>query len=186
MNIVKTSNEEILEASLRVASKKGVAAISIRAVADEAGVSIGSVYNYFPNKSVLVTATVRQIWTEIFHKAGHCQKRDSVPAYIQWIFNSIKDCSEEFPDFLYSHTAGFIAGERKTGRETMERYFSHLRQGLKMAINKDPKVNAEAFDESFTEDEFSHFVFSSLLTLLTRGETDCNLLIKVVERVIYM
>lgn len=48
--------EAILEATARVLSERGYAGTSTNLVAEHAGVSIGSVYQYFPNKDSLITA----------------------------------------------------------------------------------------------------------------------------------
>ncbi|BFO55937.1 TetR/AcrR family transcriptional regulator [Acidovorax sacchari] len=48
--------EAILEATARVLAERGYAGTNTNVVAERAGVSIGSVYQYFPNKDSLVTA----------------------------------------------------------------------------------------------------------------------------------
>jgi AcrR family transcriptional regulator len=52
----KKTVDVILEATARVLSKLGYAGMNTNSVAQAAGVSIGSVYQYFPNKDSLVTA----------------------------------------------------------------------------------------------------------------------------------
>jgi AcrR family transcriptional regulator len=48
--------EAILEATARVLAERGYAGTNTNVVAEVAGVSVGSVYQYFPNKDALVTA----------------------------------------------------------------------------------------------------------------------------------
>jgi AcrR family transcriptional regulator len=50
---VSTRRREILEAAMKVFEVSGYAATTVDAVAEEAGVSKGSIYNYFPSKHEL-------------------------------------------------------------------------------------------------------------------------------------
>ena len=45
-----TSKEDLLAAAVAIAEHDGVAALSIRRLAEECGVGVGTVYNYFPAK----------------------------------------------------------------------------------------------------------------------------------------
>ena len=48
--------ETIVEAAARILETRGLAGFNTNAVADRAGVSVGSLYQYFPNKEALVAA----------------------------------------------------------------------------------------------------------------------------------
>ena len=56
------SKEIILDAACQLASEKGAGALNIRSVASRCGVAVGSVYNYYPNKSELVADAVEKFW----------------------------------------------------------------------------------------------------------------------------
>ncbi len=52
--------EIIVEAAARILETKGLAAYTTNAVAERAGVSIGSLYQYFPNKDALTAALIER------------------------------------------------------------------------------------------------------------------------------
>jgi AcrR family transcriptional regulator len=60
--------EVIIEATIRIIEADGVAALSTNRVAQVAGVSVGSLYQYFPNKEALIEEVRARIGTR-FQKA---------------------------------------------------------------------------------------------------------------------
>ena len=68
MNTIVTSREAILQTSRELIRTQGWDAVNIRNVAKACDISVGSIYNYFQNKSSLVTATVESVWQDIFHE----------------------------------------------------------------------------------------------------------------------
>jgi AcrR family transcriptional regulator len=56
--------EDILEAAIRVLTREGAHRFTTVRVAEEAGVSVGSLYQYFPNKEALLFRLQANEWTE--------------------------------------------------------------------------------------------------------------------------
>ncbi len=69
--------EAIVEAAARILETRGLAGFNTNAVADKAGVSVGSLYQYFPNKDALIaTLSARErtlLGTEIAAAARQAQ-----------------------------------------------------------------------------------------------------------------
>ena len=61
----KATVDTILDATTRVLVKQGFDGLSTNAVAAAAGVSIGSLYQYFPNKEALVLALIERHMEEM-------------------------------------------------------------------------------------------------------------------------
>jgi AcrR family transcriptional regulator len=57
--------DAIVEAGARLLAAEGYAAVSTNRVAEIAGVSIGSLYEYFPNKQSIVATALARVMTEI-------------------------------------------------------------------------------------------------------------------------
>lgn len=57
--------EAILQATIQVLLKEGKERLTTTRVAERAGVSVGTLYQYFPNKSALLQATLRRHMEEI-------------------------------------------------------------------------------------------------------------------------
>lgn len=56
----RATYDTILQAAAHIISRSGLATFNTNAVAERAGVSIGTLYQYFPNKDALMVALIRQ------------------------------------------------------------------------------------------------------------------------------
>ena len=74
------SVEAILDASIQVLLKVGKERLTTTRVALRAGVSVGTVYQYFPNKSALLKAALKRHLTEVTETVEHvCRKEEGEP-----------------------------------------------------------------------------------------------------------
>ena len=171
MNTVVTSRQALLAASRTVARRQGLGGLSIRAVAAEARVSVGSVYNYFSGKTELLAATVEEIWMQILSAPEGEAPRDGFAAYVHWLFHRIQSGAGEYPGFFQGHAAGFLP--------------EGVRQTLLEALEADCAVRPSAFDASFSREQLAAFVLDSLLGQMSRGADNCEGLEQVLRRLLY-
>ena len=69
-NIVDKYDVSSIITNMKIVMKEGLFAIIMRTVANECKVAVGSIYNYFPSKADLVSATIEVIWEDILHMTG--------------------------------------------------------------------------------------------------------------------
>ena len=70
----------LLDATERVVSKRGFHAATTNHIARVAGVSIGTLYHYFPTKEALVSAVVHRMWQgELLAVMKHAQAFQDAP-----------------------------------------------------------------------------------------------------------
>jgi AcrR family transcriptional regulator len=82
--------DTILDAAARVFGRDGYAAATTNRVADVAGVSIGSLYQYFPNKDALMVALharhsrrMRAVMTAVLDGASEASLRDNIASLVR-------------------------------------------------------------------------------------------------------
>jgi AcrR family transcriptional regulator len=73
---------KILRTSSKHFIQKGYVEVNMRDIANEAGTSVGTLYNYYPTKKALFMAS-RQIWMESFHEQTRTEMR---PGEDPWVF----------------------------------------------------------------------------------------------------
>jgi AcrR family transcriptional regulator len=94
--------EAILEAVVRVVKREGIQAVNTNRVAEVAGVSIGSVYQYFPDKRAMFVALHRQHIEEIDRLINRtiveCGQ-SSLEGMIRGVFEAMVDAHAKDPAY---------------------------------------------------------------------------------------
>ncbi len=89
----------IVDAAMRLFRAGGYDAATMRAIADEAGVSLGSAYYYFSGKEELVQAFYDQIQVEHAAAAEHALDQPAFADRLSGVVESFVDVAEPFHDF---------------------------------------------------------------------------------------
>jgi AcrR family transcriptional regulator len=89
----------IVDAAMRLFREGGYDATTMRAIADEAGVSLGSTYYYFSGKEELVQAFYDQIQVEHAAAAAGLLGRPGFADRLRAVLETFVDVAEPFHDF---------------------------------------------------------------------------------------
>lgn len=185
LNTGITSKEAILKVCRDIVASKGLAAVSMRSVADKSQIALGTLYNYYDNKDELMLAAVEAIWKDIFHMDYGCSAEQSFPKYVEYMFECVQKGAEHYPDFFTAHSISIANSEKEKAKSTMENCFKHIKEGLLEVLQADSNVSVDAFSTSFEKMEFIDFVLDNLLLLLVQGKKSCGMLIEIIQRTIY-
>ena len=186
MNTGKTSKEAILQACRTIVSEQGLSALNMRSVAAQCHIALGSLYNYYADKNELLLATVESVWADIFHMDQPCTPAcQSFAKYTEYIFTCIRRGAEEYPHFLTAHAMELAQSQKDRGRDTMNHYFQHMKNGFLEVLKADKAVSPQAFSSAFSEMDFVIFVLEHLLLLQIQGKSNCDTLLEVIRKVLY-
>jgi AcrR family transcriptional regulator len=185
MNTIVTSKEEILAECRKMVSEEGLQAINIRTVARRCNVSVGSIYYYFSGKNELALETIESVWMDIFNVDEQGATDLPFPEYVEWIFQSVRDGVNEYPNFFTAHSLGFASDERGKARSTMFRFLAQMKSGLSEKLKKDSSVREGAFSDDFPESAFLDFILNDIVVLLVKHVGDCRILKEMIRRTIY-
>ena len=166
----------------RIVAEKGMNVLNMRLVADECGIALDTLYNYFAGKDAPVLAAVESIWRDIFHAGTPQETAPSFPGYVAVLYGRIQKGAEAYPGFLTGHSISIAASKRGEAKSVMEHTFAHMKAGMLEALRKDPSVPSNAFTPSFSQEDFVGFVQDQLLVLLVRGQPTCGALLEVIRR----
>ncbi len=145
----------LMEATLRIVGRKGIDGVTHRAVAAEAGMSLGAVTHHFATREILVDTALR------FALAREVGRLRALALSLQgkafdvegWIDSLVGWYSQELRNQSELHIAcyeAFLAAARDSKyREIVAEWFDTWRQSAELALraagSSDPRGHAELF-----------------------------------------
>ena len=133
MNPKLTSKEKLLEISKQIVREEGIAAVSIRAVAQRGGIAVGSVYNYFSSKEELLAGMVEAIWDEIFDVSA-LDAGKNITALTEEMLDAVEAGKKKYPDFIRIHALSFRPEDAADGKNKMALYFEKIKMILRSSL----------------------------------------------------
>lgn len=163
--IIDNARQQLIAQAKKQISENGYSKTTIRSVAKECNIAVGTVYNYFPSKDMLVAAFVLEDWLECTEKIKCLIKADSSPREaLNIIYNMLLEFIDE-NKALFSDSDAFQTYAKSAGSR-----HSTLRNQVAQLIER-------SVDFSLTENSqfVSQFVAESLLTWTMNGESFENI-----------
>ena len=126
----KTDREKIIvDAALKVFSRKGYADTRMADIATEAGMSYGLVYHYFQNKEKLFDAIVEEWWTGFYNELEKLQKqpvptKEKLVGIIRYILSVYASKPNQISIFVTEVSRGFVYHAHTKGRDKFNRLFA--------------------------------------------------------------
>ena len=119
----------IVEAALKVFSRKGYADTRMADIAREADMSYGLVYHYFENKEKLFDAIVEEWWTGFYNELEKLQKKcvptgEKLVGIIRYILSVYASKPNQISIFVTEVSRGFVYHAHTKGRDKFNRLFT--------------------------------------------------------------
>lgn len=185
MNKTVTSKEEILEVSRTIAAREGIIAVNMRTVAAGCGIALGSLYNYFASKAELLSATVEAVWADIFPIEKISEECENIVEYLKMLLESAEESKEQYPQFFSMHALSFAAGDKQTGRKTMEEYFRKIKRQMICFLRNDENIRPHIFTERLSKEVYVDYIFTLFLSILFDERADQEAFLEFVKNYLY-
>lgn len=173
--------KQLLDCARRIGCTEGASAISIRRLAKEANIAVGTVYQYFDSKRELLLALIEEYWADALSKLNDATTSDRFPGQVRQMYLFLQAKMIECGATLMRN----LRGDEKAARGKMTVVTAALRNMLEEQLRKDPAIRDGVWNESLTLEDFAQFVLTNLLALLQQKNGDPETLIEIIERVIY-
>ncbi|OUO90210.1 TetR family transcriptional regulator [Gordonibacter sp. An230] len=180
------SKQQILDAAFALASESGLAGLSIRDVARACNVAVGTVYNSYPTKNDLVNDVVGRFWNEaLADRMPHAVAGDDFVCFCQELARQLSEALAKFRDDWLVEIAALDAQGLATARKREEACFAHIRRGLEMALERDPRVLRDRLRGALAPEPLCAFVWDSMLLSIKHGDPSCRTLFALIRSTAY-
>lgn len=190
------TREEIVEAAYMRARSQGLASLSVRAVARDCGVAVGTLYNYFSDKSSLVTEVIERFWENVAFggsgASGACpqgacfayREGENLVGFCRRVADTLGDAVLEFQDGWLAEISSLDGRTKARGLKAERACFSHIEANLEQAIECDGAVNAELLTQVGAV-PLARFIWHGIYESLRAGERSCSVLFALLEHALY-
>lgn len=186
MNKNVTSRQELIDAAMEIARTEGIHKVNIRNIARKCSISVGVLYNYFPNKTELIFAVVDSFWADVLHSLSGINPRTvCFTKFVSQFYAVINEQLSEFERDWLTQLETMPPEDKKRGRELENECFQVLLDLLRKALLRDTGIPASVWSEDYTQEEFLQFVFHHLIVLLHSGHKNCDFFEKTLQKILY-
>ncbi|SCY09609.1 TetR/AcrR family transcriptional regulator [Butyrivibrio sp. INlla14] len=108
--IIENIKEQIIEEAKRQLFENGYAKTTIRSVAKACGIGVGTIYNYFPSKEMLISAFMLDDWKGCIARMKKLKTSDKLK-FLEGIHDCLKDYADKY-SFLFKDkdaTSAYLA-----------------------------------------------------------------------------
>ncbi len=164
--------EQILSAARLLIGRHGMQGLKMTEIAAEAGVPIGSLYQYFPERTAIVKAlfdrTAEAVQEKIrnsFHAVGSLEEAvDTISAVTDWYYRQFRENPADFEILIATETdRDLIKLNVEDSRQVGELFYNSIRH----LLPEDFPVDMSA--RSFL---MSHLIGSAIRLAVVTGEPD--------------
>lgn len=186
MNKIVTSKEAILNSAKEIAYRDGISKLNIRTLASECGVSVGSIYNYFPTKDDLVIAVIEEFWKNIFQK-GMCDHQINL-CFVQFyekLYFRFYNYLKVFKEDMISQLSLLSKDIKQKGRSKEDEYLNRMKSVMMYHLKIDESIRKDVWTENFTMECFIDFAFDNMFLMLKNNQMNIEFFKELITKLIY-
>lgn len=177
----ETLRETLLEFAHKITDEYGANALNIRALATRAGVSSGTVYNYFSGKDEILLALTEEYWAKALAEMRGAIGPGSFTTQLFEIYVFLKAKIGKSAGMLMDSLQNVEA----MGRERMQSMQQILLMDIMERMQKDKKIRADIWDEALSAEQFAAFIVAHMMALLRMNASGIAPFVEIVERILY-
>lgn len=176
--------EIILSKAKEIAETQGISKINIRSVARDSGVSIGTVYNYFPSKGDLLVAVIEDFWEEGFSNIDWKSfEHNDFYTNLEKIYHILYHYLYKFKENWLEQLSLLKAQEKLIGIQKQNEYFVKICKRIEDLMDRDNNFRQYPWTKDFSKENIAEFIFENMLIMLRKEVSDISLFIDILKKI---
>lgn len=167
--IIENVQENLLREARKQVLEQGYSAMTIRSVASACGISIGTVYNYFPSKDMLVASFMLEDWQTCMEAIRKCSEEYVNPKIVlKCVYEELKIFTQNYMPLFQDENAeiSFASAFPKRHRQLRGQIANLLQKICAMQDKADADFLAEFLAENMLTWTLANKTFEEISNIL--------------------
>ena len=170
----------LLDCARRIQCTEGTESLSIRRLASEAHIAVGTIYNYFESKQDVLLAMTEEYWQNALSEMQVEITSERFSEQVRQMYRFLCEKMDECAKILMRS----LRENPESGRARMAAMQQKVEQALVEQIKRDKAIRKNVWNEQFRREAFASFVLSNIMLLL-RKKREESLFFEIIERILY-
>lgn len=176
--------EKILASAKGIALEEGISKINIRSVAEKSGVSIGTVYNYYPKKADLLVAVIEDFWLGALAEIDFKTLGDkNFYEKIQEVYNNLYAYFHNFKENWLEQIFLIDEKEKKLGRKKETEYFAKICTMIISLMDKDENISEKIWQNGISKEKMAEFILDNMILMFKKDESDFEFFLAILKKI---
>jgi len=182
---MRRKNQELrqclLDCARRIECAEGADGLSIRKLASEANIAVGTVYNYFESKQEVLLAMTEEYWNSALTEMQGSITAERFSEQIRQIYAFLADKLNDCAKLLMMS----LREDAQSGRARMTSMQGTVVRSLVRRLENDSAIRKNLWSDSFPKEAFASFVLDNLFVALRQPREEVDFLVEIIERILY-
>lgn len=160
------TREQVVDRAYALACEQGLSGVSIRSIAAECGVAMGTIYNYFPTKADLLAGVVGRFWREELGGEMH-EAIEPGADYVAFCRRFFADVADALARFRRDWLPQLVAASGMSMADCPEavHVLDHMRAGLVRVLEGDPRIDRARLSGDLAPERVAELTLATVMEL---------------------
>lgn len=172
--------DEIFQIAKNIIVSDGSSSLTIRRLAKEANISVGSVYNIFGTKDDLLLLLIKDYWSTALEQIiKESKNNENTITKLELLYKGFKKATEVFhTDWLHDLMSASMTNPKILEISTY--YKKEIEKTIQEILNEDSHVR----ENSLSSEALADFIFENMIILLKKQAKELGFFKLVLEKII--